>query len=158
MNEIKPYDPSKHMKPWEGKRMTLNDYQEAAAKTANFHGCMTGDNESPHSIQKEAMIYCSLGLTGEAGEVVENTKKYLRDDNSELTEKRKDKFLGELGDVLWYLSNLSHALGFTLEEVAEYNIVKLQKRYEKKIEKPKGPANWEFKTGQQPDKWKKVGE
>ena len=142
-----------YSKPWEGKRMTLNEYQEAAAKTANFHGCMIGENP-----QIEAMVYCSLGLTGEAGEVVENTKKFLRDDNSELTEERKDRFLGELGDVLWYLANLSEALGFTLENVAWYNLIKLEKRYENKFEKPKGPANWEGKEGQQPDKWKKVGE
>ena len=137
MNEIKPYDLSKHMKPWEGKRMTLNEYQEAATKTVNFHGCL-GKNVDP---RVEALVYCSLGLSGETGEVVENTKKFLRDDNGidvAMDEKRKGKFLGELGDVLWYLSNLSNALGFTLEQVAEYNIHKLQKRYENK---PEGPKN-----------------
>lgn len=123
----------KSRKPWEGKRMTLNEYQEQAAKTANFHGCLDGASiESSVSSRTEAMVYCSLGLTGEAGEVVENTKKFLRDDGQELTESRKDRFLGELGDVLWYLANLSKAIGFTLEEVAEYNVQKLQKRYEKK--------------------------
>jgi len=132
VNEITLYDSNKHMKPWEGKRMELNEYQENAKKTANFHGCMIGSEVSPMSAQKEAMIYCSLGLAGEAGEVVENTKKFLRDDNSELTEERKKKFLGELGDVFWYLANLTTALGLTLEEVAIYNQYKLQKRYEKR--------------------------
>lgn len=126
MNEIKPYDLNKHMKPWEEKRMTLNEYQEQSKKTANYHGCMGGSHP-----QIESLIYCSLGLAGESGEVVENTKKLLRDDNSELTLDRKVKFLGELGDVLWYLANLSFALGYSLEEVAEYNLHKLQKRYEK---------------------------
>jgi NTP pyrophosphatase (non-canonical NTP hydrolase) len=115
---------SKYKKPWEGKRMELNEYQEQALKTANYHGCL-------HDSNLEAIIYCSLGLAGEAGEVVENTKKLLRDDNSEYTESRKKKFLGELGDVLWYLANLSNALGYTLEEVAEYNICKLEKRHAK---------------------------
>ena len=123
----------KSKKPWENKYMTLNDYQEEANKTANFHGCLThqdGYGLDIHISPKlEAIIYCSLGLAGESGEVVENTKKMFRKDKSKLTEKRKEKFLEEIGDVLWYIANLSTSIGFTLEEVAEYNLQKLKKRY-----------------------------
>lgn len=146
----------KYKKPWETKRMELNEYQKEAKKTANFHGCMDhvdGNGVTTYvDVKLEALVYCSLGLTGEAGEVVENTKKLLRDDQTKLTEERRQKFLGELGDVLWYLANLSDALGYSLEDVAAYNLQKLQKRYNK----PVGPPNWEFKDGQQPKDWKKV--
>ena len=30
--------------------------------------------------------------------------------------------------MLWYVSNLSHELGFTLEEIAQMNVDKLQSR------------------------------
>ena len=37
--------------------------------------------------------------------------------------------IAELGDVLWYVSELASGLGATLEEIAERNIEKLYKRY-----------------------------
>lgn len=125
-------DRPRSTKPWEGKRMELNEYQESAKITANFHGCLSPISTDSHIVshyQVEAVIYCSLGLAGESGEVVELTKKLLRDDRLQLTEDRKELFKGELGDVLWYIANLAKALGFTLEEVAEYNIQKLKKRH-----------------------------
>lgn len=122
----------KSKKPWEGKRMTLNEYQEQAQKTANFHGCLdpiVAESTYKGHAQIESLVYCTLGLTGEAGEVAELTKKLIRDDHLKLTDDRKEKYLGELGDVLWYLANLGKALGFTLEEIAEYNIQKLKVRH-----------------------------
>mgnify|MGYP001601051440 CR=1 FL=1 len=125
----------KSRKPWEGKRMTLNEYQEESAKTANFHGCMAhldGYGIKTYVDSKlEAITYCSLGLTGEAGEVADNVKKLFRDDHAKLTPDRTDKLRAEIGDVLWYVANLSKALGFSLEEVATYNLLKLKNRYEK---------------------------
>lgn len=139
---------NKSKKPWEDKRMTFNEYQKQSKKTANYHGCMdyasVGEQATPENV--ESLIYCSLGLAGEAGEVVENIKKFLRDDNSELTQDRKGKIMAELGDVLWYVANLADAVGYTLEEVAEYNIIKLKKRYQKQ------ELN-KFVKGQQPERW-----
>lgn len=40
---------------------------------------------------------------------------------------------GELGDVLWQLSGLCEVLGFTLQEVAEYNIHKLASRQQRGV-------------------------
>jgi len=120
----------KSKKPWEDKRLSLNEYQEAAQKTANFHGCLAMEDSHIKSYyQAEALIYCSLGLAGESGEVVELTKKLLRDDQLNLTDERKERFKEELGDVMWYIANLSKALGFTLEEIADCNIQKLKKRH-----------------------------
>lgn len=53
------------------KNMKLNEYQEKAQETANY--------SRPN--QFLAISYCSLGLTGEAGEVANKVKKILRDDN-----------------------------------------------------------------------------
>lgn len=72
------------------------------------------------------VIYPTLGLAGETGEVVELVKKSLRPGGS-LNEA--DVIL-ELGDVLWYISALADDLDVPLEEVAERNIEKLRKRHE----------------------------
>lgn len=71
-----------------------------------------------------------LGLVGEVGEVVEHIKKDRRPG-----EKRKplsrEKLVDEGGDVLWYLTRLFGENGITLEEVMDYNIVKLTERHSK---------------------------
>lgn len=66
-----------------------------------------------------------LGLTGEAGEVVDLLKKGFGHGHGVDREKLKK----ELGDVLWYLANLADAFGLTLSEVALVNVLKLRARY-----------------------------
>jgi NTP pyrophosphatase (non-canonical NTP hydrolase) len=39
------------------------------------------------------------------------------------------RMVDELGDVLWYVSEIASCLGVTLEHVAEVNVEKLRKRY-----------------------------
>ena len=39
----------------------------------------------------------------------------------------------ELGDVLWYIAQLSYELGFTLEDVADTNLKKLKSISQKKF-------------------------
>jgi len=95
--------------------MTLNEYQEGARSTAIY----------PASRQ---IIYPTLGLTGEAGEVADKVKKVIRDNNDEFTDERKHQIALELGDVLWYAASLAHDLGYTLDEVAQMNLDKLASR------------------------------
>lgn len=90
----------------------LNEYQEAATKTK-----LDAANN---------LSYLALGLCGEAGEVAEHIKKSIRDGTLD-----KDKVALELGDVLWYLANLSDSLGFNLTEIANLNILKLKSRQER---------------------------
>lgn len=91
--------------------MNLNDYQSLAARTAAPH-----DNE---------LVNYGLGIAGEAGEVADLIKKAIfHGHNIEQGEIKK-----ELGDVLWYLANIARIAGLTLDEVAESNIAKLQRRY-----------------------------
>lgn len=93
--------------------MTLNKYQRLALETA---------------IYPQPIIYPTLGMTGEAGEVADKVKKVLRDNNSEFTPDKKFEIAKEIGDVLWYCATLSHDLGYTLEDIARMNYEKLHSR------------------------------
>lgn len=98
--------------------MLLNDYQEKARSFAVYPDL--GNN----------VAYPTLGLTGEAGEVANQVKKVLRDDNGEIGEERLSKIIDELGDVLWYVANLCSELDVSLNHIAEMNIHKLTSRAE----------------------------
>lgn len=74
------------------------------------------------------MAYPALGLAGEAGEVAEHAKKAIRDDAGVVTEERRRAMAKELGDVLWYVSQLASELGLELEEIARANLEKLLSR------------------------------
>ena len=96
--------------------MDLKTYQKKARETAQYPNL--GSN----------IIYPTLGLVGEAGEVAEKVKKVIRDNNGIFDEESKKGIKMELGDVLWYLSNLCDEFGFSLEEVALHNLEKLKLR------------------------------
>ncbi len=96
--------------------MDLNEYQCKARKTALYPD--VGNNP----------IYPTLGLAGEAGEVADKVKKVLRDQNGKFGKSSKEALKLELGDVLWYISQLSSELGFKLEDIAQANLTKLESR------------------------------
>jgi len=93
--------------------MNINTYQQEAAKTA---------------IYKDKLIYPTLGLAGEAGEVANKVKKILRDNSGELEEDVRQNLISELGDVLWYVAALATDLKTELSEVANKNMEKLNSR------------------------------
>lgn len=84
--------------------------------------------------EKYAIIYPTLGLVGESGEIAEKVKKYLRGDK----ELDKDALLSELGDPLWYLASLADDLGYTLQDVVDRNVEKLTSRKERGVIKGSG--------------------
>lgn len=94
--------------------MDLNDYQKEAQKTAAYP-------------REHRVTYPVLGLAGEAGEVADTYKKFLRGD----TTASRDKLLSEMGDVLWYLAALASDLGVDLEQIAHDNLAKLADRAER---------------------------
>lgn len=98
------------------KSLTFNEYQKHSRKTAIYPNL--GEN----------FEYPTLGLVGEAGEVAEKIKKILRDKSGSIGKKDKQILIEEIGDVLWYLSNLSSELGLKLGDIAEKNIQKLSSR------------------------------
>lgn len=95
--------------------MTLNDYQQRALGTAIYPA-------------NQRLIYPSLGLAGEAGEVANKVKKILRDNNGQITDEICENIAGELGDVLWYVAVTARDLGMSLEQIASANIQKLEDR------------------------------
>lgn len=66
----------------------------------------------------------SMGLSGEAGEVLELHKKWLFHGKP----MNRQKFLDEMGDVLWYFALLLYAHGITMDEVIDNNVNKLEQR------------------------------
>jgi NTP pyrophosphatase (non-canonical NTP hydrolase) len=67
----------------------------------------------------------ALGLAGEAGEVVDAIKKWLYQGHGLCP----DNLLDEIGDVLWYLTLICHALDCTLDDAIAYNRAKMHRRY-----------------------------
>lgn len=74
------------------------------------------------------VLYPTLGLCGEAGEVAEKVKKQVRDGVFNRHEVAK-----ELGDVLWYMANICNDIGYNLDEIADLNIDKLSSRKKRDV-------------------------
>ena len=94
--------------------MNFSEYQEMTRRTA-------GEFNS----ESEELIAWSMGIGGEAGEIVEYVKKVVFHGHKLDTEK----LMFEIGDELYYLARLADLLGFSLEYVANENIEKLRSRY-----------------------------
>ena len=94
----------------------FNKYQVEARKTAIYPSL--GEN----------LWYPALGLAGEAGEVCEKVKKLYRDDKGLISTQKRGDVCRELGDVLWYVSNIASELGINLSIIVEGNLIKLQSR------------------------------
>ena len=95
--------------------LTFNDYEVWSRTTAIYPGALTGGPDE--------LAYLALGLTGEAGEVANKIKKYLRGEHLDAAAVR-----AELGDVLWYLARLACAVDADFGTIARQNIDKLERR------------------------------
>ena len=98
----------------------FNDYEDLIAQTAMYP--MVGEGT------QMSLAYTALGLTGESGEFSEKVKKWIRDGTINKQEAAK-----ELGDVLWYLTASARELGYSLQDIAEMNMVKLLSRKERGV-------------------------
>lgn len=92
-------------------------YQKNAADTARGGVAL--------SQEKGRVAIAGMGLAGESGELVDYLKKWVGHDHQLDAEYVKK----ELGDVLWYISEIATALGISLQEVAMLNREKLLRRY-----------------------------
>ena len=101
--------------------MEFKEYQKLSRETALYPN---RDNN---------FIYPTLGLAGEAGEVAEKIKKVLRDKNGIIDQTTKEEIEKELGDVLWYVSQIATEIGLSLDEIADKNITKLFSRKKRNV-------------------------
>ena len=99
----------------------FNHYQEQSRKTWSLI-------HTDHPI-----VYPTLGLTNEAGELAGKVKKIFRDKEGVISPEDRLELKKELGDVLWYLAQICTELDLTLEEVAEANLEKLFSRLERGV-------------------------
>ncbi len=102
--------------------MDFEEYQRLSKKSAIYPEL--GVSNGPFV----GWIYPSLGLAGEAGEVVDNIKKLIRDQRLVLDEELRERIKKELGDILWYVSQLASELSLSLDDVAKSNLAKVESR------------------------------
>ena len=96
----------------------LDMYQKVALTTAIYP-------------REQAIIYPTLGLTGEAGEVANKVKKIIRDGSDKNDDSLVSEIKSEIGDCLWYIAVLADDIGCKLSDIANTNLVKLANRKEK---------------------------
>ncbi len=98
--------------------MDFDEYQTLANRTGNFEGKQA----------EFALMYLGLGLTSEAGEVADKIKKIIRNDNGMISPEKREALKLEIGDVLWYCSQLARHLEIPFSEIAQANVDKLADR------------------------------
>ena len=75
------------------------------------------------------VLFAAMGISGEAGELLDAIKKQIFHNRWENNNEFIDKIADELGDVLWYCAAMCDAMGVTMETVMLLNLEKLNKRY-----------------------------
>ena len=108
--------------------MDFDEYQTLASKTAQY----------PFEDKNQILMYLCLGLAGESGEVIEKVKHIIRDRGGEISDEKRELLKKEIGDVLWYASQLARELGLSYGEIAALNIQKLADRAVRGVIKSEG--------------------
>lgn len=93
--------------------LTFRDYQKQAILT----------NRVPDKGDLSSIMVPLLGLAGEAGSLLSEYKKWLRE--GDRYRPFTDQVAEEIGDILWYLANIAEKVGLDLQEVAEENLAKI---------------------------------
>lgn len=108
--------------------MDFNEYQKLASRTATFDD----------KVADYALMYTCLGLAGETGELIEKIKKVMRNDNGVINDEKRTGIKSEIGDILWYLSQVARIAGIPLADAARANIEKLADRAARGVIKSEG--------------------
>lgn len=77
------------------------------------------------------LTYPVLGMVNEAGEFAGKFKKIFRDKGGVIDDETRLALRDELGDVLWYMTQICTNLGFTLDDLAQVNLEKVLSRLER---------------------------
>lgn len=107
--------------------MTFDEYQQQAKTTLISY---------PDPLMDKTIMV--LGISGEAGEIVEKWKKLLAYRDGELTPEDKAEMAKEIGDVLWYLSVFADMLDLSMDDIATQNAAKLASRKKRGVQKGAG--------------------
>ncbi len=86
------------------------------------------DSLRAHSLDENIlfdMLHSAVGVSGEAGELLDHMKKAVWQDHK----LDFDYIALELGDILFYLTFMCNCVGTDINEVRKLNIEKLTKRY-----------------------------
>ena len=119
--------------------MTIKKYQEATAKTAIYPNVGVIDNINEPALGDQwpvnytDYVYPIMGLMGEVGELANKLKKNIRDHRGHSLALDIKDLSDEIGDVMWYVSQLCTELGIDLETVLESNIAKLKSRKDRGV-------------------------
>lgn len=97
----------------------MNEYDQMVRGTSNY------------TQSTDSLFTVVVALLGEIGEYANKLKKAKFKQTLNDAEQIAD-FQSELGDVLWYLTELCHQHGLTLEEVARANAIKVIERQQLK--------------------------
>jgi NTP pyrophosphatase (non-canonical NTP hydrolase) len=113
----------------------LNDYQKFVKSTTSQESTTWLSYEKrakklyiEEGLNIPLLSTAAIGMGSEAGEFQEIVKKIIFQ-GKEYSEDTRFHMKRELGDVLWYVANAATALGYTLDEIVEGNIAKLESRY-----------------------------
>lgn len=112
--------------------MDFREYQKRAHSTAIYPTDIKlhiGEHTLgfPEKEVELSWIYPALGLAGESGEILNKLKKVIRDNDGSLI-GYSELISNELGDILWYVSELATTLGLDLNNIAVWNTEKLAQR------------------------------
>lgn len=112
--------------------MNFSEYQESAGGTDQNPVQPRVANGALPEPQRDEVIPL-LGLVGEVGGLLAEYKKLLRDGTT--YRKFHEEVEEELGDILWYVSNVATKFGLSLENIARKNLEKTKDRWQKPGEK-----------------------
>lgn len=111
--------------PWKDR---ISKYQDFVSETAIFP-------------QDMGVVYTTLALNGEAGELAEKIKKIIRDKKQitsdeivmSLTASEHEGLVKEAGDVIWYITAFLEEIGSSLDEAITVNMEKLKSRRDRGV-------------------------
>ncbi len=113
----------------------LNDYQQFVKSTTSRESLYWNNFEKrakrlyiEDGVNTPLLLTSAIGAGSECGEFEEIVKKIVFQ-GKEYNEDSRFHMKRELGDILWYVANAATALGYTLDEIVEGNIAKLESRY-----------------------------
>ena len=102
--------------------MTFNEYQKEALKTAAVN---------PDPLMNKTIW--AMGVSGEAGEVLEKWKKIVAYDKGEVSPEKLSELSKEMGDVVWYIAVFAASLGLSFQSLMDQNVEKLKSRKERNV-------------------------